>query len=486
MAASCGYKKEKIGDAPVPPAPTNDRVSGPQRLIDTSTEIRLGPNHPLIQKDIFAMMDIFFSSFVETSTNSDGSVKDSGINFDGMYLLRLQRDLDFLKLVSAIESKLADPSILKERSVAFKLAFYINAYNYFAVRLINKNYLWQGKRVDSILDLGRVREGMDIFSTQLFMLEGERVSLNDIASRKIGVLTENSDGRIPFSLHCVAKGCPFLGPNSVKPETIEMQLDQLTNANLMLARNFRIEVDAEVSLINQLFNWYQKIFIKDPNGGIRGFLKKHLPEGQRIHEEIEYQPHDWSLNKTEEFPIKVPEIKGLDNLPAVRPIIDDNDDDDDDDCDTDSNDEDCDDDDDDRPVLMKECEQYISNPMMDIIARCMEVVDTNVDGAKKTVIKADLCLLEQELVEQEGQVHTIAGKILERKKRDSDDQATEATIYISSKSKRTSGGFSLTSKNKYKNIIDFSAENLILNLNQRVKVWGVNYRNVKLQCIGFL
>lgn len=483
VLASCGYKKEKIGDAPVPPPPTSDRISGPQRIIDTSTEIRLGPNHPLIKKDIFALMDVFFSTFVESAQNASGPVRDSGINFDGMYLLRLQRELDFLKLVSAIENKLADPNILKDRSVAFQLAFYINAYNYYAVRLINKNYLWSGKRIGSILELGKVKGGLDIFSTRLFMLEGETVSLNDIGINKIGKLTNDADGRIPFALHCVAKGCPFLSPEAIKPETIEMQLDTLAEANLLLARNFRIEVDSEVSLINQLFHWYKKIFIKDPNGGIRGFLKKHLPDGQRIHEEIEFIPHNWSLNKTEEFPIKVPEIKDLELLPNVRPIVTDDDDDRDDDC---EEGEDCDDDDDDRPILMKECEQYISNPMMDIIARCMEVIDSNVDGAKRTVIGADLCILEQELVEQEGELHTIVGKITDRKKGDSDNQAKERKILISSKSKRTYQGFSLTSKNKYKNILQFSTENLTLNINQRVKVWGVNYRNVKLQCIGFL
>jgi hypothetical protein len=483
LTASCGYEKEKIGEAPATPVPQTDRISGPQRVVDNSTEIRLGANHPLIKKDIFALMNLFFSTFVESAQNVDGTVKDSGINFDGMYLLRLQRDLDFLKLVSAIETKLSDPAILNQRSVAFKLAFYLNAYNYFAVRVINKNYLWSGKRINSILDLGKKNEGIDIFKEQLFFLEGERLSLNEIAKNKIGKLTNDADGRIPFALHCVAKGCPFLPPESFKPETIEMQLDSLANANLLLARNFRVEVDSDVSMINQLFNWYQEIFIKDPNGGVSGFIKKHLPDGQRIYEEIEYISHDWSLNKTEEFPIKVPEIRGLDDLPGVRPIVTDgggDDDDDDDDCDEG---EDCDDD---RPILMKECEKYLTSPMMDIIARCMEVIDTNINGAKMTIIGADICLMEQELVEQEGHIHTIAGKITERKKNKPDSTAVEKSILISSKSKKSPQGFGLISKNEYKNIVDFSSENLTLHLNQRVKVLGLNHRNVKLQCFGFL
>lgn len=199
IAVSCGYEKEKVGPAPVSAVGNNhDRVSLPQRIIDTSTEIRLGRNHPLMKKDIFALMDVFFSSFVEKELNSEGNLKDTAVNFDGMYLLRLQRDLNFLKLVSAIESKMADPLILSERDIPFQLAFHINAYNYFAIRLINKNYLWEGNRINSILDLGGHANKLNIFNKKIFMLEGEILSLNDILNIKISKLTKKVGRSITF------------------------------------------------------------------------------------------------------------------------------------------------------------------------------------------------------------------------------------------------------------------------------------------------
>jgi hypothetical protein len=444
------------------------------RNLSTSTELYLGENHPLMAKDIFALYQVFFDAFITVEKNSNGQISDSKINFEGMYLLREKKDLEFFKLVSAIENIIKKPNLLSGRSTSYKLSFYINTYNYLLIRIINKNYIKNGKKINSLVQLSSIKDSLNIFDQKVFPLEGELISLNILLHEKILKLTRNADARVLFALNNTTKSSPFIFNKSIKPESLEYDLEILSRANVLLPRIFEQEKAIKKLKISQLFNWSAKIFERDQNGGILGFLRKHLPYGRIFTREYIYKPYDWTLNRTKMFPVFVPTITDLESLAEARMIVvipDDDVDDDDDDIIT---------------YQMKPCKRYQTNPMIDIVARCEKVIEENSGRATRSVVRADLCILEQKLVETNGKIRTISGTLWDKKRKGSDPTIEQMNYFVSEKTKNNDTSFSLVTKNKYKNFVDFNSENLTLNVRQNIRYIAKKYRAVKIQCVGFI
>ena len=444
------------------------------RPLNISSELHLGENHPLMSKDIFALYQVFFKAFVNVEKDNRGLIKDSKINFEGMHLLKEKKDLNFFKLVSAIENLIKRAEILSDRSVSYKISFYINTYNYQLMRIINKNYVQNDNKIKSIKDLSTKPGSLDIFDRKYFLLEGELTSLNMLLHEKILKLTKNADGRVVFALNNSTKSSPFIFNRSIKPETLEYDLEKLSRANVLLLRIFNKNKLQYKHKISQVFHWFEKIFERDQNGGIIGFLKKYLPFGRLFTTKYIFLPYDWSLNTTNNFPVYVPTIDGLEDLPSARniDILPDDDDDDDDDDDT-------------RTYQMRPCKRYQTNPMIDIVARCESIIEENSGRATRSIVRADLCILEQKLFETDGKVRTIAGSLWDKKRKGNDPEIKQFDYFVSEKTKNNDDSFSLISKNKYKNFVEFESEKLILNVRQNIRYVAKKYRAVKIKCLGF-
>lgn len=192
-----------------------------------------------------------------------------------------------------------------------QLAFLINAYNAFTLKLIINNY----PGIDSIRDLGGL-----IFSSpwdkKFFTLFGKKTSLGYIEH---DVLREEYDEpRIHFAINCASKSCPAL---QKKVYVADKMNEQLENAAKQFMRNTkynRFDPEKKLLEISSIFTWFTKDFTK--SGSLQNYIAPYISDDPAIQAlllddktksssvgisntlkqnaiKIIYLEYDWSLNK---------------------------------------------------------------------------------------------------------------------------------------------------------------------------------------------
>lgn len=259
----------------------------------------------VVEKSLEDLLDIFFGTFV-LSVNKTEEAFDTRVDYERLNDLRLKKDKTFLGLVTKIERKFRDLDAVRGKSDAYKKAFYINAYNYFAIRLINRYYIKDGKRIRSILDLSSGLNRHQIFDTRFIRIHSEElVSLNKVEKELLAALTANKDGRVHFAVICVSKGCPITSNKAYREETLELQLDEITKAAMALPRIVNNDNDEKQTTLNKIFKWYEAEFIAD-KGSVKAFIEHH---GGQVLYATKNHDYDWSLNGlTEEVIVDKPAL----------------------------------------------------------------------------------------------------------------------------------------------------------------------------------
>jgi hypothetical protein len=179
---------------------------------------------------------------------------------------------------------------LKAFSKEELLAFWINAYNAFTIKLILDHY-----PVSSIKDIPNAWE------QKIWCAAGARMSLNDI--EQIKLRKELKDPRIHFALVCASKGCPDLLNRAYRAEDINGMLDTAARSFFQQPKNFRIQqANSTITLyLSQIFQWYGTDFGKTDRERIdfigqflaKDAAAKIAPDKQVS---IRYIAYDWSLN----------------------------------------------------------------------------------------------------------------------------------------------------------------------------------------------
>ncbi|MCP4913411.1 MAG: DUF547 domain-containing protein [Oligoflexia bacterium] len=262
--------------------------------VDNSSEVTIDENDEILNKSLTDLQDVFFKNFAVQVTGT-GSGFDTLVDYDSLHALRVRKDQDYLKLVNAIELKIAKKDLLKATNDE-KVAFYINAYNFLAIRLINKNYYQKGRIIKSIKDLSEGLNPFEIFKRKMFKVAGENLSFDDIEKVKVkGLLTsgEKVDARFHFAVICVSKGCPITLNESFKGDRLNSQLDFVTREGLKLDRMLKIE--GETRYQTMLFDWYKSDFEKDA-GSVTDFIKRYVPNLPETTKE-KYIDYSWDLNR---------------------------------------------------------------------------------------------------------------------------------------------------------------------------------------------
>jgi hypothetical protein len=170
-----------------------------------------------------------------------------------------------------------------------RLAFYINAYNVKAIKLVLMGY----PGIKSIKDMGFVWSGP--WKKQLCKIDGRLMSLDDIENKV--VRPEFQDPRTHFALNCASRSCPPLLSEPYKGDVLDRQLDSSTRAFINNPKSNYLT--GNTLHVSKIFDWYKGDFKE----GVLSFfikfaepdLKKKLQErADRI--KIEYLDYDWSLN----------------------------------------------------------------------------------------------------------------------------------------------------------------------------------------------
>jgi hypothetical protein len=171
-----------------------------------------------------------------------------------------------------------------------RLAFWINAYNAFTVKLILNHY-----------PLKSIKDIKDPWKQKLWYTANVKLSLDDIEHIKLR--KEFREPRIHFAIVCASIGCPALYPEAFEKNNIEQLLNRVARHFFAERRNFYLKTSGKITTIylNRIFKWFKSDFGKD-NKQIVEFIFPYLKKQDRdiikVSDafKINYLDYDWTLN----------------------------------------------------------------------------------------------------------------------------------------------------------------------------------------------
>ncbi len=194
-----------------------------------------------------------------------------------------------------------DPSRLP---TAERLAFWINAYNAYTIKLINKHD--ERRSIRNINKSLGLFKGSGPWNEKLAVVGGTAYGLDHIEQKIIR--PEFEEPRIHFALVCAAMGCPPLRSEAYTGERLEQQLEEQGRIFLLESPDKnRVDVAKGVVAVSQVFKFrdYEKDFGGSKEAVAR-YVARWFPPGPARDllesgrwKKFEYTDYDWTLNSQE-------------------------------------------------------------------------------------------------------------------------------------------------------------------------------------------
>lgn len=216
-----------------------------------------------------------YSNGTQTKVDYNGFIKDS------------KKFEKYLKQLSSVKKSRFD-----KWSKDNRLAFLINAYNAFTIKLIMKHYPIKSiKKVTSFY-----KSPWKINFVRLF---GEKVSLDDIEHGMIRKKDVYDEPRIHFAVVCASIGCPALQNSAFTGAKLEKMLED--GLIKFLSDHTRNRFDSKKNRfeVSKIFKWYGDDFKKRYGSVVNllNFYGKYLKDKPKnIIIDIDYLDYDWNLN----------------------------------------------------------------------------------------------------------------------------------------------------------------------------------------------
>ncbi|MBI3047494.1 MAG: DUF547 domain-containing protein [Acidobacteria bacterium] len=213
---------------------------------------------------------------------SDGSVDYRGLAYRGRPVLDA-----YLSALSAASP--AESGWTREE----RLAFWMNAYNAFTIRLILDHYPLPSIRSIGVLPLAA-------FRTKFIPLGAGRtpISLNVIENEILR--KQLQDARIHFAIVCASQSCPALRSEAYRSSVVDRQLDEAARAFLDDPSKNRWDPASRTLYLSSIFKWFRDDFER-AGGTLLAFVGRYLPrpvaadlEKGRVR--IVFLNYDWFLN----------------------------------------------------------------------------------------------------------------------------------------------------------------------------------------------
>jgi hypothetical protein len=208
-------------------------------------------------------------------------VNDAMVSYAGFKKDEAKFD-EFLKLLEGVDtSKLSRDE---------HMAFYINAYNAWTIKLILTEY----PGIKSIRDIGNIFSSP--WGKEIVRIEGKVLTLDNLEHDILR--PKFKDARVHFAINCAALSCP---PLISEPYTGARLQEQLQSNAVAFINNPKSNyLKGDELYVSRIFKWFSEDF---DDGDILGYvtkfaqgdLKQKLLQGK---DEIglEYLDYDWSLN----------------------------------------------------------------------------------------------------------------------------------------------------------------------------------------------
>jgi hypothetical protein len=206
-----------------------------------------------------------FNSLLQKYVTSAGKVDYKG----------LKKDKEKL---NAYTDSLAKQIPTTKWSKDASLAYWINAYNAFTLKLIVDNY-----PVKTITSLYKGKPWDEKWIT----LEGKKYSLNNIENDIIR--PKYKEPRIHFAVNCAAVSCPPLANTAFTEKNLTTLLETRTKSFLNSSAN---NVTSSSVVVSKIFDWYKVDF-----SNLITFINKYSKTKAASTAVVTYKEYDWNLNE---------------------------------------------------------------------------------------------------------------------------------------------------------------------------------------------
>lgn len=159
-----------------------------------------------------------------------------------------------------------------------KLAYWINVYNAYTVKLIVKNY-----PVKSITDL----EGGKPWDKKWIKIDGKTYSLNNVENDIIR--PRFNEPRIHFAVNCAAQSCPPLLNQAWTADNLNSNLTK--QAKAFINNDKFNQISSKSVTVSKIFDWYGKDF-----GNLISYLNKYSNKQISADATVNYKEYNWGLN----------------------------------------------------------------------------------------------------------------------------------------------------------------------------------------------
>ncbi|MBK9488502.1 MAG: DUF547 domain-containing protein [Haliscomenobacter sp.] len=216
-----------------------------------------------------------WDQLVKKHVKADGFVDYKGFIRDSMALNR------YLDQLSAVHPD--DKSWTRNQ----QMAYWINAYNAFTIKLIVKHY-----PVESIKD---IKKGLafvnSVWDIKWIKIQEYTYDLNNIEHNILRPVFK--DARVHAAINCASYSCPRLRNEAYNPEKVENQLEDAMKP--FRADALRNKITTEKAEISEIFKWFKGDFDRDA-GSLIAYLNKFSEQKISDKTELKYLNYNWQLN----------------------------------------------------------------------------------------------------------------------------------------------------------------------------------------------
>lgn len=175
-------------------------------------------------------------------------------------------------------------------SKAEQMAYWINAYNAYTIRLILDHY-----PVQSIKDIGskiKIPLVTTPWANKFFSIGGEKMSLDNIEH---GILRKKyDDSRIHFALVCASISCPRLRSEAYTAARLESQLDD--QGRDFLNNPAKNKIGKSSAQLSKYFDWYKGDWTQNKQSVVK-WVNKYAATKIADSTPVSYLDYNWSLNE---------------------------------------------------------------------------------------------------------------------------------------------------------------------------------------------
>ncbi len=169
-----------------------------------------------------------------------------------------------------------------------RLAFWINAYNAFAIKGILDGY-------SPLTLVGRYR----YFIAKPYRVGGETINLYDLERQLL--IPDFHEPRIHFAIVCASRSCPKLPSEAYRPDELDRQLEASARAFINDSTRNRFDRSGKVASLSMIFSWFEEDFTRQA-GSLTGYVRRYVADRELSEDlkassyRVEFLEYDWRLN----------------------------------------------------------------------------------------------------------------------------------------------------------------------------------------------